>query len=149
MDRLDPNVVFGLFTYPEPETGPDGTHEIDIEFARWGRENPGICNYTVFPAVAELKDETRAYPAMLHDDGLSTQRFTWTRDRILFQSLYGHTDGNTGEFATWLYQPREPLKHISQKMMPVHINLWCFEGRPPKDGKEVEVVVTAFKFIAK
>jgi hypothetical protein len=33
VDRLDPNVVFGLFNYPTPDVGPDGTNEIDIEFA--------------------------------------------------------------------------------------------------------------------
>ena len=37
VDRLDPNVVFGLFNYPTPEVGPDGTNAIDIEFAKWGK----------------------------------------------------------------------------------------------------------------
>ena len=37
IDRLDDNVVLGLFNYPTRDMGPDGTHEIDIEFARWGR----------------------------------------------------------------------------------------------------------------
>jgi hypothetical protein len=30
--------------------------------------------------------------------------------------------------------------------MPVHINLWCFQGRPPTDGEPVEVVIRAFTF---
>jgi hypothetical protein len=29
----------------------------------------------------------------------------------------------------------------------VHLNLWLFQGRPPKDGKVVEVVVRAFGFV--
>ena len=37
IDQLDPNVVLGLFKYPTPDVGPDGTNEIDIEFAQWGR----------------------------------------------------------------------------------------------------------------
>jgi hypothetical protein len=30
--------------------------------------------------------------------------------------------------------------------MPVHINLWLFQGRPPKDGQEVEVIIRGFKY---
>ena len=33
VDRFDPQVVLGLFNYTRPEVGPDGTNEIDIEFA--------------------------------------------------------------------------------------------------------------------
>jgi hypothetical protein len=29
--KLDDNVILGLFNYPTPEIGPDGTNEIDIE----------------------------------------------------------------------------------------------------------------------
>jgi hypothetical protein len=35
-DQFDDNVVLGLFNYTVPEVGPDGTNEIDIEFATWG-----------------------------------------------------------------------------------------------------------------
>ena len=33
LDDFDDNVVLGLFNYPTGDVGPDGTHEIDIEFA--------------------------------------------------------------------------------------------------------------------
>ena len=36
LDQLDDNVTLGLFSYPTGDVGPDGTHEIDLEFARWG-----------------------------------------------------------------------------------------------------------------
>ena len=48
VDRLDPNVVFGLFNYPTPDIGPDGTNEIDIEFAKWGKPEAPMGNYTVW-----------------------------------------------------------------------------------------------------
>ena len=35
--------------YPTPDVGPDGTHEIDIEFAKWGVPDAKIGNYTVWP----------------------------------------------------------------------------------------------------
>jgi hypothetical protein len=42
IDKLDPNVVFGLFGYPIANVEPDGTHEIDIEFAKWGASQAPI-----------------------------------------------------------------------------------------------------------
>jgi hypothetical protein len=30
---------------------------------------------------------------------------------------------------------------IPQKPVPLHLNLWLFQGKPPTDGKEVEVIL--------
>ena len=51
---LDPNVVLGLFNYPPPEVGPDGTNEIDIEIAKWGIPDAPNLNFTVWPARAPI-----------------------------------------------------------------------------------------------
>src|SRR5687767_12058807 len=56
IDRLDANVVCGLFLYPPPDVGPDGTHEIDIEFARWGKPENPIGTYSVWPVVLPPKN---------------------------------------------------------------------------------------------
>ncbi len=47
VDKFDPNVVLGLFTYG----GADGTNEIDIEFAKWGVTDSAASNlfYTIYP----------------------------------------------------------------------------------------------------
>jgi len=50
--------------------------------------------------------------------------------------------------AQWTYAPVEPEKRIAAKPMPAHINLWLFQGRPPKDGQEVEVVIRGFEYAA-
>lgn len=146
VDKLDRNVVLGLFNYPESKLGGDGTHEMDIEFARWGKETANIGNYTVYPVKASLGQQTRDFPVTLQDNALTTQRFTWTSTSVFFQSLYGHRNDDTGLFHGWLYQPPESAKRISQGTMPVHINLWLFEGKPPSDGNPVEIVINAFKF---
>ena len=40
-----------MFLYPpRPEIAPDGTNEIDIEFAKWGYDKPGNLDFTLFPA---------------------------------------------------------------------------------------------------
>jgi hypothetical protein len=57
IDTIDPNVVFSMFSY----AGPDGTKEIDIEFARWG--NPKFFNgsWTVYPNDNDGKKESNGF----------------------------------------------------------------------------------------
>jgi hypothetical protein len=147
VDILDPYVVFGLFNYPTPDVGPDATHEIDIEFAKWGNPSALIGNYTVWPTRANLSPATKHFAMSLVGGDWSTHRFTWNSTSVFFQSMYGHYDDNSNQFASWLYSPTSPSRRISQKAMPVHINLWLFTGHAPTNGQEVEVVVSSFKFI--
>ena len=46
----------------------------------------------------------------------------------------------------WVYRPQDAPRYIAQQTMPVHLNLWLFEGPPPKNGQEVEVVLRSFRF---
>lgn len=145
VDRLDQNVVFGIFPYPTAEIGPDMTHEIDIEFSRWSRAHLPIGNYSVWPAKPGVKYTTHPFAFTLNGDR-TTHRFTWTPDSVFFQSLHGHRDDDSHEYANWLFQPKDPAIAIGRKPMPLHINLWCHKGNPPSDGQEVEVIVREFKF---
>ena len=146
IDTFDQNVVLGLFNYPESDVGPDGTHEMDIEFSRWRNPHANMGNYTVYPTMVHTKEGATTFPFTLRKDTLSTHRLIWSSTSILFQSLHGLRDDNADIFQSWLYKPVDPAKHISQSPMPVHINLWCCDGKPPKDGKEVEIVIRSFKF---
>jgi hypothetical protein len=145
LDRLDDNVVLGLFSYPTEDVGPDGTHEIDIEFARWGDAKNPMGNYTVWPVVKPLRQGSKSFPFALTGDQ-TTHWFIWSRDKVKFRSLQGHREDDGEEISTWLYSPSEAARHISQQPMPVHINLWLFKGLAPKDGREVEVIIHDFKF---
>ncbi len=145
VDRFDPNIVLGLFNYPPPAVGPDGTNEIDIEYSRWGNPAYPIGNYTVWPALAGLSQKSRAFNFTL-TSSRTTQRFTWVSQMIVFRSLRGFTDGNTGQYAGWVYQPGVFLNYVPQQAMPVHINLWLFQGHPPVNGRPVEIVIRNFKF---
>ncbi|MBN3006204.1 glycoside hydrolase family 16 protein [Chromobacterium alkanivorans] len=145
-DLFDDNIVLGLFNYPTPDVGPDATNEIDIEFARWGnRQNP-MGNYTVYPAMPGPKPTSYAFEPNLNGD-YSTHRFNWDASRVLYQSLHGHQDGDLYEMARWNFAPADPTRLVPQQPLPPHINLWLFQGRPPKDGKEVEIVIKEFSFI--
>jgi hypothetical protein len=61
--------------------------------------------------------------------------------------LYGHRNDDRNEIVRWKFAPRDTTSYISQKAMPVHLNLWLFQGRPPSDGKEVEIVVKSFSYV--
>jgi hypothetical protein len=145
LDRLDDNVVLGLFNYPTAEVGPDGTQEIDIEFARWGAANNPIGNFTVWPAERGFKQVSKAFPLALAEDA-ATHRFAWSPRRIVFRSLGGHRDDDDNPLAHWTYSPAEPARFIAHQPMPVHINLWLFQGQAPKNGQEVEVIIRDFRF---
>jgi hypothetical protein len=145
IDRLDDNVVLGLFNYPTSDVGPDATHEIDIEFARWGKAGNPIGNYTVWPVEKRLKQQSKSFAFTLENDQ-STHRFTWSKTQILFQSFRGLGNDNREEFSRWIFSPLDAAQRISQRAMPAHINLWLFKGLPPKNGQEVEMVVQRFSF---
>jgi hypothetical protein len=145
VDDLDDNVVLGLFNYPTGDVGPDGTHEIDIEFARWGKHKNPIGNYTVWPVEKSLTQVSKSFPFTLTDDH-TTHRFLWSHAGVNFRSLQGHRDEDGEEIASWLYRPVEAARRISQQPMPIHINLWLFNGMAPKNGEEVEAIIHQFKF---
>jgi hypothetical protein len=145
IDRFDDHVVLGLFNYPTADVGGDSTHEIDIEFARWGRATNPMGNFTVWPVDKAVKQTTKTFPFTL-TGGTSTHRFDWSPGRVSYQSLQGLRDDDGEEIARWVFEPADASKRVSAQPMPMHFNLWLFRGQPPKDGKEVEVVIRSFRF---
>ncbi|MCX6930583.1 MAG: glycoside hydrolase family 16 protein [Verrucomicrobia bacterium] len=145
LNRFDDNVVLGLFNYPTGDVGPDGTHEIDVEFARWGETKNPMGSYTVWPILKSLKQTSKSFPFALTGDQ-TTHRFIWNRDEVKFRSVQGFRDDDREEISAWVYSPSEPSQCISHQPMPLHMNLWLFKGLAPKNGQEVEVVIHGFKF---
>lgn len=148
VDTLDPNVVLGLFNYPTPDVGPDGTNEIDIEFSRWGSSSPGASNasYTVWPRVLGPNQTSLSYTFSLGSGNYSTHGFVWKNNRVFFQSGYGHYKTYPYPIMSWLFSPPDYSTRIPQNTLPVHINLWLMNGNPPTDGNEVEVIIKRFYF---
>jgi hypothetical protein len=145
IDKFDPNVVLGMFSYPPRDVGPDRTNEIDIEIAKWGRAAAMLGNYTVWPVDQTLGSSHSRFPINL-SGSYTTQRFIWSSASIEFQSLGGNRDDNANQFAHWLFAPPDPANRISHQPMPFEINLWLFKGQPPTDGQEVEVILRGFTF---
>lgn len=143
VDLLDRNVVLGLFNYPTADVGPDGTNEIDIEFAQWGDARADMLNYTAWPVQQSLGPWGNTFPLALNGD-LSTHRFIWQPMYIRYQSTHGHYDDNRYPIADWSFAPADYSKRIAQAAMPVHMNLWLYAV--PSDRKPVEVIISRFTY---
>jgi hypothetical protein len=149
IDRFDENVVLGLFPYgPAGGIGSDGTNEIDIEYSFWGHPDGDNGDWTNYPSSGTTIGEL-SYEFSLNGGTLSTSRFIWSKDRIqdfLMNDLQA-VDSTAGLIKSWTYAPANQTMNIPQQAMPLGINLWCFQA-PPSDGKEVEVVIRDFVFVA-
>jgi hypothetical protein len=149
IDRFDKNVVLGLYPYgPAAGIGQDGTNEIDIEYSVWGHAGGVNGDWTDYPSTGKTIGET-SYNFSLNGGTYSTSRFIWNATSIQDFLITGFQPvGSTTDLVkTWTYAPPDPTTNIPQQAMPLGINLWCFDA-PPSDGKDVEVVIRDFEFVA-
>lgn len=140
---MDKNVVLGLFQYPTPDIGANGTNEIDIEIAQWGNPATDRLDYTIWPVNAALGPSGTSFPLDLTGTW-TTHRYKWSSSQIHFQSTHGHFDDNRYPIADYIFAPPDPLQRIAQHAMPVHMNLWAFG--PPATHDAVEVVIMAANY---
>lgn len=133
VEAFDPNVVAGLFTYR------DDTHEIDVEFSRWGVAGSPPAQYVVQPG--SRPGNVKRFRLGLKGDE-STHSFAWTEGSVLFESYRGLSDHpRPGQLIErWTCTSPDVPKAGGEKL---HINLWLDRGRPPSDGAEVELVVAS------
>jgi hypothetical protein len=169
VDGLDPNIVFGLFTwsddpaYADPTkptspwtNDPNGANcpptcpshsELDVEFSKWG--DPGNPNNAQF--VVQPYNNPNARYQFTMPPGLSTATATiyWLPTGISFQVQ--KSDGTViaqysypgpvpppGDNGGWL----GPVPSLQQ----VRLNLWLFNGNPPQNGQDAEVIISGFTY---
>jgi hypothetical protein len=141
IDSFDPWVVLGLFPY----LGPDGTNEIDIEYSRWSHSSNSNGWWTIYPSAGSTigQDAFKFSPGGTN----TTSRFTWSSGGIQFWLMDGFqpVGTTTNVLSAWTYAPTKSLKDIPQTPMPLHINLWLFQGHAPANGQPVQVIIDSFK----
>ena len=143
LGSFDKNIVFGMYNY----SGNDGHDEMDIEIARWGNAAWDNLNYTIWPATGVTGSPGSTTHSFTTPNGTyTTHRFKRTSSSVKLQSLYGFQDGDANQFQTDTFNT--PGTSISTLSMPVHINLWLFNGYAPSDNQPVEVIIHSFKFTA-
>jgi hypothetical protein len=135
IDRLDPNVVLGLFTWSDD---PAYAHrELDIEFGRFG---DWPAKYTVQPY--NLPGHERGFvpsPA-----ASSTHAIVWEPGLARFCSWAGSAaqPRSATILAAHTFTHEVPVPGGEQ----VRVNLWLQQTRPPTDSGVVEVVVRSFEW---
>jgi hypothetical protein len=142
LDQFAPQIVLGLFDYPPPGGGPDGTNEIDIEFARWGKATIPPGNFSVWPVVLGLERKTYPFDFKLVRGVSTTSSFDWSPKGVRFRMI--GPDANV--LSQWDYTPAKPEKYIPQQSLPLHINFWLCDGKPPGNNQEAEVIIKKFTF---
>lgn len=131
-DSLDPQVVWGLYTYMNDQ------EEIDIEFSRWGIENNQEAQYAIQPSY--ITGNKARFRMNLEGDR-STHLFHWTKRWIDFASYHGHVlqpVNETGIIARWRYFGNHIPPDSDERLK---MNLWLFRGTPPLNGSETEVII--------
>ncbi len=141
LHALDPNIVFGLFTYPGGTL--DGYHEIDIEFAKFGSTAATArnLNYVVYPGAPPKSARSQCATRWDSPAASSIHRFLWTASSVRYQSFTAPSiTSATIPDRAWTFKPSGSFQ-ISSGTWPLHMNLWLYGGAAPLNGQSQEVVV--------
>ena len=133
---VDKNVVLGLFAYKDDE------HEVDIEFSRWGNLKADLTWFTVQPRPYITGYNTYSSKIKLNDK-FSTHSFLWSQEAVFFKSLYANHSAEKKELTVNSFTSPVRANAVGAKAF---INLWLFQGKPPSDRKDVEIVIRNFKY---
>lgn len=152
VDQFNENVVVGLFTWNEDD--PAYYHrEIDIEFSKFGTEADNS-QYGLIPDKAEQgavtwdyweKNYARRFNLIL-DENLSIHSFVWQNESIMFQSISGFLSPKLAAsplIESWNYTGKDIPKPGNEN---ARINLWLYQGIPPSDNNEAEIIIKKFEF---
>jgi hypothetical protein len=151
VDRMDKNVVLGLFPYgPVAGIGGDGTNEIDIEYARWGKSSWPDGNYTVYPNSGSTVGDT-TFEFSLNGGSAVTATFVWSAASVteMTQSGFHDIGDSSGMICKWRYAPSNPAVNIPQRAMPLGMNLWLCGGcgGAPSNGQPLDIIVRKFTHV--
>ena len=129
----DPQCVLGLFTWSTDNVKHHG--ELDVEYSYWGKKkNKWNMQFVVQPHTKK-KNRFR-FTSDIHQP--KTLQILISRKAIGFSAA-----GDTTEEIRFVSRKRwDPQLRVFPR-----INLWLYQGLPPSSGKEVEVIITSYKFL--
>ncbi len=145
LDRLDSNLVVGLFNYAQESVYNTNQIEVDIEVSHSFPGTQTNCLvYTVQPYT--IPGNSYSHPMETTND-LTTHRFIWRPDRVDWQSYYGHTPEPLDPdhyIAGWRFEGRGIPIETNER---AYMNLWLFYTNAPIDTQHVEMIIRDFTFV--
>ncbi len=143
VDNMDPKVILGFFTWSDD---PAFVHrEMDFEFSRWGNpSDPNNAQYVVQPFGLAGNLLRFQVPAGLNP---STYSFKWETNLISYLSMRGnYFAGSTNSaFSQWAFNNAARIPQARDEN--ARINLWLYNGNPPLNGQETEIIINRFAFV--
>ena len=140
IDDMDPSIVLGLFTWSD---APAYSHrEIDVEISKWGNENNKNGQFVVQPYTNPMSIVRFEIPRGL---SATTHSFTWKPDSVFCQSVKGITGAPEKSIVIEEHAFTQGIPQAGGEN--ARINLWLISGKPPKDGKEAEIIISKFEFV--
>lgn len=137
-DNFDKNIVAGLFARI------DDTHEVDIEFSKWGLSNYQNSRYAVQPGPYIEDQNKHTFNTVLYGD-YTTHYFNWQPNSIFYKSFGGHYPIGS-EPADNVIQSFTLNRQVSATGVKAHINLWLYQGQAPSDGSQPEIIIKSFQY---
>ncbi len=152
VDRLDPNIVFGLFTW---EAAAETVHyrEMDIEFTRWGDPKATMnAQFTVQPSKHAYRQCAKNCSHLKVECKCQwlTNYLIWQPGLAEFRTYYGRYTDLTPPADTLIHRWQKVGEKVPRpKKETVRINFWLFRGLPPLAGQNSEIVINNFAFYPK
>lgn len=144
LERIDSNLVVGLFTYAQESMFGTNQNEVDIEVSHaFSGTQTNCLLFTIQPYT--IPGNSYQHPLETTND-LTTHRFIWRPDRVDWQSYYGHTPEPLDDnhfIAAWRFEGRGIP--IETNEVP-YMNLWLFYTNAPINTQFVEMIIRDFSF---
>lgn len=136
---FDKNSVLGLFTYA------DDNHQLDIEVSRWAAGNGDLIRFTLQPYW--LNGNTKTYLPSKTVNGVTTDLAGYDGHGSTYQIDWEPTyvdytvwDNNGNMIVNMHYVN---VTYIPTGPQKLYMNF--YQGAPPSDGKDLEVVIASVK----
>ncbi len=168
LERLDQNVVVGIFLYKSDPTDPSARAEIDLEFSKWGFPKQNEMGewididhnswYVLWPAwqdgetpIPQVTDgfylQMKEYEKTLHeiqweDFYLSFRSYVFDPLKHEYVDMKRHYPYYQAEFQQTSFSEDEIYIPFEEDKMKCMINVWLIEGTTePFHKEEVEITL--------
>ncbi len=153
---LDPNVVFGAFTWDphcDDATIPAWPNrEIDFEDSRWGNSSDPTSSQVVVQPFQNAGSLIRYTTPLLTPLPTLSRWFSWSADRISYGVVAGKVSPGTLanvtpiHASTYVHAPASGRRVPPSGRQRFRFNLWANQGTGPSNGQSVEIIISDFRY---